>query len=110
MTCPTCRHPYTKTFATNPRVNTLLVAAIRLAKSGIKKETKPYTRLDNDSRPDEAFVTERAQRNGRANAASGRIKVNIPNDWFGPILPQHDPEGNRVCLQFLKSCERAIFT
>lgn len=96
MTCPTCRHPYSKQFATNPRVNTLLVAAIRLAKTGTQTQSKPYFRIDNESRPDEAFVTERAQRNGRANAASGRIKVNIPNDWFGPILPEHDPENNRV--------------
>jgi hypothetical protein len=44
----------------------------------------------------EAFTTERAVRNGRANAASGRILVNVPNDHFGPILAEHDPEKGRV--------------
>jgi hypothetical protein len=35
-------------------------------------------------------------RNGRANAASGRIMVTVPNDHFGPILPMHDPSNNKV--------------
>lgn len=46
--------------------------------------------------PDEAFTTDRAQRAGRANAASGRIMVTVPNDHFGPILPEHDPEQGKV--------------
>jgi hypothetical protein len=46
--------------------------------------------------PDEAFTTDRAQRAGRANAASGRIMVTVPNDHFGPILPEHDPENGKV--------------
>ena len=74
--------------------------AIRLAKAQEKgqkrREAKPFVRMDNDSRPEKAFITERARRNGRANAASGRIMVSVPNDWFGPILPEHDPENNRV--------------
>jgi hypothetical protein len=35
-------------------------------------------------------------RNGRANAASGRIMVNVPNDHFGPILPEHDHVNSKV--------------
>ncbi len=54
---------------------------------------KPYTRVDDKERPDEAFVTERAVRAGRANAASGRIMVNVPNDHFGPIPAEADPRG-----------------
>lgn len=50
----------------------------------------------DESRPAEAFTTERAVRNGRANAASGRIMVNVPNDHFGPILPEHDPVNGKV--------------
>jgi hypothetical protein len=46
----------------------------------------------------QAFVTERAQRAGRANAASGRIMVSIPNDHFGPIGPEHDPSRGRGVL------------
>jgi len=81
-------------------VNTLLAAAIRLVRSEgngeKKKDSKLFVRMDNESRPERAFVTERARRNGMANAASGRIMVTVPNDWFGPILPEHDPETKRV--------------
>lgn len=77
-----------------------------------KREAKPFVRMDNDSRPSKAFVTERAQRNGRANAASGRIMVNVPNDWFGPILPEHDPENKRVDTHMFvimcKMCSRVF--
>lgn len=54
--------------------------------------------IADESRPAEAFTTERAVRNGRANAASGRIMVNVPNDHFGPILPEHDPVNGKVRL------------
>jgi hypothetical protein len=71
--------------------------AIRLAKQGVRKDApKAYERINNADRPDEAFTTERAQRAGRANAASGRIMVTVPNDHFGPILPEHDPENGKV--------------
>jgi hypothetical protein len=39
-------------------------------------------------------------RNGRANAASGRIMVNVPNDHFGPILHEHDPTTGKVSWMF----------
>lgn len=55
-----------------------------------------FMQLADESRPAEAFTTERAVRNGRANAASGRIMVNVPNDHFGPILPEHDPVNAKV--------------
>ena len=55
-----------------------------------------YKRIANESRPDEAFVTDRAVKTGRANAASGRIMVTTPNDHFGPIGPGFDPSRNRV--------------
>ena len=58
-------------------------------------------RIEDKDRPDEAFTTERAVRAGRANAASGRLKVTIPSDWFGPIPAEHDPERNRVRLLML---------
>ena len=57
---------------------------------------KPYQRVNDSDRPKEAFTTERAVRNGRANAASGRILVDVPNDHFGPILPEHDPDRGQV--------------
>ena len=161
-TCPTCRHPFPAKFAANPRINTALASAIRMAKLGDQRpnsskafevpctrnlhwhrhmytaayydsnmpasfemEPEQHTRLrsfedtsrnckqevhladpnsrmkllwfvqrvlDKD-RPDEAFTTDRAVRAGRANAASGRIMVTVPGDWFGPIPPEHDPRG-----------------
>ena len=33
-TCPTCRHAFPPKFAANPRINTLLASAIRMAKLG----------------------------------------------------------------------------
>jgi E3 ubiquitin-protein ligase UHRF1 len=50
-------------------------------------------RIDDKDRPDEAFTTDRAVRGGRANASSGRIMVTVPDHWFGPIPPEHDPRG-----------------
>ncbi|GAB4818166.1 hypothetical protein N2152v2_005212 [Parachlorella kessleri] len=96
--CPTCRAPFPAKFVSNPRVNTALTFAIRMAKQGKQQAVanKPFTRIDDKDRPDEAFTTERAVRAGRANAASGRIMVNVPNDHFGPIPPEADPRGQGV--------------
>ncbi|KAL4447318.1 hypothetical protein ABPG77_007351 [Micractinium sp. CCAP 211/92] len=95
--CPSCRHEFGSKFAQNPRINTALTVAIRAFKAGdARPSNKPFVRINNDDRPDEAFTTERAQRAGRANAASGRIMVNIPNDHFGPIPAEADPRGMGV--------------
>ena len=40
-----------------------------------------HSRINNDDRPDEAFTTERAQRAGRANAASG-AGLHTPSPWL----------------------------
>jgi E3 ubiquitin-protein ligase UHRF1 len=73
--------------------------AIRAFKSGSltasAAASKVFVRIDDKDRPDEAFTTDRAKRNGLANAASGRIMVNIPNDHFGPIPAEADPVNNR---------------
>ena len=55
-------------------------------------------KLANDQRPDEAFVTERAVRAGKANASSGRIFVTIAPDHFGPIPASADPTRGRGVL------------
>eukprot|EP00891_Asterochloris_glomerata_P000428 jgi/Astpho2/428/gw1.00011.32.1_t len=95
--CPTCRHSFPAKFATNPRINTALTVAIRMAKQGVRKPTAAQQeRIRDKDRPDEAFTTDRAVRNGRANAASGRIMVTVPNDHFGPIPPSADPRGTGV--------------
>lgn len=88
-------------FAANPRINTALTVAIRAFKAGDAPAAgKAFVRINNDDRPDEAFTTDRAVRAGRANAASGRIMVTVPNDHFGPIPPEADPRGlvrRRLC-------------
>jgi hypothetical protein len=61
-----------------------------------REPSKAVQRVADADRPAEAFTTDRAVRSGRANAASGRILVNVPNDHFGPILPEHDPERGLV--------------
>ena len=94
-TCPTCRNSFPAKFAANPRINTALTTAIRMAKQGVRDPAKEsnFERIKDKDRPDEAFTTDRAVRAGRANAASGRIMVTIPNDHFGPIPPEADPRG-----------------
>ncbi|MEW5310725.1 MAG: hypothetical protein WDW38_002493 [Sanguina aurantia] len=98
-TCPSCRAPFPAKFASNPRINTALTSAIRMAKNPVSLSStvaKEHRRVEQEARPDEAFVTERAVKTGRANASSGRIRVTIPNDHFGPIKAEHDPENNGI--------------
>lgn len=95
--CPTCRAAYPAAFANNPRINTALAVAIRMARLGERPAARAeQQRIANADRPDEAFTTDRAVRSGRANAASGRIMVTTPQDHFGPIPPEHDPRGTGV--------------
>ena len=66
-----------------------------MAKQGVQDPSSKQAidRIKDKDRPDEAYTTDRAVRAGRANAASGRIMVNVPNDHFGPIPPEADPRG-----------------
>ena len=66
-----------------------------MAKQGVQNpdHNNHFERVRNKDRPDEAFTTDRAVRAGRANAASGRIMVTVPNDHFGPIPAEADPRG-----------------
>lgn len=96
--CPKCRSPIPRKFALNPRVNTGLVIAIRLAKRGDDDRAENRAqklKIANDARPEQAFTTEAAQRTGLANAASGKLFVTCPTDHFGPIGPEFDGSGNR---------------
>lgn len=88
--------------ASQPRINSSLVAAIRMAKlsktivaGGLPKV---YHFVHNQNRPDKAYTTERAQRAGKANACSGKIFVTVPPDHFGPIPAENDPERNQGVL------------
>lgn len=101
-TCAKCRGIIPQKMAIQPRINSTLVAAIRMAKmsrsitSGVPQIS--YRFLHNQDRPDKAFTTERARRAGMANAASGRIFVTVPKDHFGPIPAEHDLERNQGVL------------
>ncbi|KAL8126968.1 hypothetical protein AgCh_014038 [Apium graveolens] len=78
-----------------PRINSALVAAIRMARmssanaSGGQLKISHY--VHNQHRPDKAYTTDRAKRNGMANAASGKIFVTTSSDHFGPITAENDP-------------------
>lgn len=100
-TCANCRAQIPAKMASQPRINSQLAMAIRLAKSA-KPETsgppKVYHHVRNQDRPDTAFTTERAKKTGKANACSGKIFVTVPPDHFGPIPPENDPTRNRGVL------------
>lgn len=81
-----------------PRINSALVVAIRMAKAAKSAtsggQTNVYHFIRNESRPEKAFTTERAKKAGKANACSGQIFVTIAPDHFGPILAENDPKRN----------------
>ncbi|XP_038901575.1 E3 ubiquitin-protein ligase ORTHRUS 2-like isoform X2 [Benincasa hispida] len=101
-TCAKCRCVIPTKMASQPRINSTLVVAIRMAKlsksfvSGGPQ--KAYHYVHNQNRPDKAYTTDRAQKKGKANAASGKIFVTIPSDHFGPIPAENDPERNQGVL------------
>lgn len=88
--------------ACEPRINSAIVVAIRMAKtaqSTIPSDKKrEYHSMCNENRPDKAFTTERAKKAGKANACSGQIFVAVPPDHFGPILAVHDPKRKKGVL------------
>ncbi|OIT40413.1 PREDICTED: E3 ubiquitin-protein ligase ORTHRUS 2-like [Nicotiana attenuata] len=97
-TCANCRTPIPPKMASQPRINSALVIAIRMARtlrSGASGGTSKVAHfIHNQNRPDKAFTTERAKKSGKANACSGKIFVTIPGDHFGPISAENDPERN----------------
>ncbi|GLI68613.1 hypothetical protein VaNZ11_013086 [Volvox africanus] len=98
--CAICRVPISKDIIDNPRVNTTMVAHLRMLKvkhMGAKQVAvaQVHRAATEDKRPEEAFVTSRAVRKGMANACSGSLKMSCPADHFGPIGPEFDPRRNR---------------
>ncbi|CAL9150791.1 unnamed protein product [Musa hybrid cultivar] len=100
--CAKCRAPIPSKMACEPRINSAIVVAIRMAKtaqSTIPSDKKrEYHSMCNENRPDKAFTTERAKKAGKANACSGQIFVAVPPDHFGPILAVHDPKRKKGVL------------
>ncbi|ESW14533.1 hypothetical protein PHAVU_008G289300 [Phaseolus vulgaris] len=101
-TCANCRAQIPAKMSGQPRINSQLAMAIRmakLAKSGrASGPPKVCHFMRNQDRPDTAFTTERAKKTGKANACSGKIFVTVPPDHFGPIPAENDPKRNRGVL------------
>ncbi|KAI3501907.1 hypothetical protein L1887_29935 [Cichorium endivia] len=95
-TCAVCRTSIPPKMASQPRINSSLVIAIRMAKMTKSNATsgpaKAYISVLNQNKPDKAYTTERAKKTGKANACSGKIFVTVPPDHFGPIPAANDPE------------------
>ncbi|KAK7263797.1 hypothetical protein RJT34_31394 [Clitoria ternatea] len=102
--CAKCRQSIPPKMASQPRINSALVFAIRMARmasnnnqaSAVSRTATHF--LHNQDKPDQPYTTERARRNGRANAASGKIFVTVPTDHFGPITAENDPLRNQGLL------------
>ncbi|KAB5573267.1 hypothetical protein DKX38_000461 [Salix brachista] len=101
-TCAYCRVQIPPKMASQPRINSTLVIAIRMARMSRSSiaggASKVYHFVHNQNRPDKAYTTERAKRAGKANACSGKIFVTVPPDHFGPIPAENDPERNMGVL------------
>ncbi|XP_010250512.1 PREDICTED: E3 ubiquitin-protein ligase ORTHRUS 2-like [Nelumbo nucifera] len=101
-TCAKCRATIPAKMASQPRINSTLVVAIRMAKLSKSTNTvgppKIYHSVHNQNRPDKAFTTERAKKAGKANACCGKIFVTVPPDHFGPITAENDPIKNQGVL------------
>ncbi|XP_047974159.1 E3 ubiquitin-protein ligase ORTHRUS 2-like [Salvia hispanica] len=94
-TCAICRKMIPVKMAKEPRINSAIVMAIRMAKASQSNSSVGPAKIShfihNQDRPDKAFTTERAKKTGKANACSGKIFVTIPSDFLGPITPEYDP-------------------
>ncbi|XP_028801856.1 E3 ubiquitin-protein ligase ORTHRUS 2 [Neltuma alba] len=102
LTCAKCRSAIPSKMASQPRINSALVMAIRMAKVskniGAGETSRVYQFVHNQDRPDKAYTSERAQRKGKSNACSGKIFVTVPQDHFGPIPAENDPVRNQGVL------------
>ncbi|KAL9261123.1 E3 ubiquitin-protein ligase ORTHRUS 2-like protein, partial [Drosera capensis] len=100
-TCAKCRKQIPDAMARQPKINSTVVYAIRIDRmrnAAAVGAPRVIQFVHNDDLPDKAFTTERAKKTGKANAASGRIFVTIPNDHLGPILAKNDPVNNTGVL------------
>ncbi|EFJ40496.1 hypothetical protein VOLCADRAFT_99696 [Volvox carteri f. nagariensis] len=105
--CPYCRTTIKPAFIDGARINTAFVSHLRmllarsLGGSAVvtarvhREEPEGDGEEEGEQRPEEAFTTSRAVRNGLANACSGSLKMTCPPDHFGPIGPEFDPRRNR---------------
>ncbi|RZC59487.1 hypothetical protein C5167_006790 [Papaver somniferum] len=101
-TCAKCRNPIPPKMASEPRINSAVVIAIRMARmsrsSNVVGPLKVQHFVHNQNKPDKAYTTERAKKTGKANACSGKIFVTTAPDHFGPILAENDPDRKQGVL------------
>lgn len=101
-TCAMCRKSIPPKMVQEPRINSAIVMAIRMAKLSQNNcstaAPKVYHVMHNQDRPDKAFTTTRAIKSGKANACSGKIFVTVGLYHFGPITAENDPTRNRGIL------------
>ncbi|MCL7035924.1 hypothetical protein MKW94_004732, partial [Papaver nudicaule] len=94
-TCPKCRHPIPPKMASEPRISSAVVIAVRMARmsrsSNVAGPSKLQHFVHNQNKPDKAYMAERAKKTGKSNACSGKTFVTTPPDHFGPILAENDP-------------------
>ncbi|KAK4485215.1 hypothetical protein RD792_007842, partial [Penstemon davidsonii] len=99
--CGFCRKQIPPKMEREPHINSAIVMAIRKAKLS---ESTSYSRganshfIRNQDRPNKAFTTEKAKKNGNANASCGKVFVTNPRDYFGPITTENDPKRNQGVL------------
>ncbi|MCL7030127.1 hypothetical protein MKW94_010345 [Papaver nudicaule] len=95
QTCAKCRRPIPSKMASEPRINSAVVIAVRMARmsrsSNVVGPSKVQHFVHNQNKPDKAYTTERAKKTGKANASSVKILVTTAPDYFGPILAENDP-------------------
>ncbi|MCL7030126.1 hypothetical protein MKW94_010834, partial [Papaver nudicaule] len=93
--CAKCCCPIPPKMASEPRINSAVVTAIRMARmsrsSNVAGPSKVQHFVHNQNKPDKAYTTGRAKKTGNANASSGNIFVTTAPDHFGPILAENDP-------------------
>lgn len=98
-TCGHCRVIMPVALVKQIRVNVALARIVSLAKKEVDDASKSKARImSNRMKPDKAFTSERAVRNGIANASSGRILVTAPQQHYGPITKDFDPVRRRGVL------------
>ncbi|KAI3467813.1 hypothetical protein Pfo_024476 [Paulownia fortunei] len=87
-TCAICRKAIPAKMAREPRINSAIVMAIRMAKHSQSNFSGGAPKVNH-------FIhNQDPRKSGKANACSGKIFVTIPLDYFGPITAENDPLRN----------------
>jgi hypothetical protein len=75
-----------------------LISSPRVQPKSQRVALPPGKHTPDNERPDVAYMTENAKRQGLSNAASGRMRVTSCPHHFGPITAEYDPERGQGVL------------